>query len=187
MIILIDQDGTLADFIGGFTEKWAAKYPEKTCISPEHYLSPRVLDHYSDEPREIVESIYSSPGFIFGLSPIEGGIEAVKEMAGIGYDVRICTAPLGLYKNCIVEKYAWVEKYLGQEFVKKVIMTKDKTLIKGDVLIDDSFQKGMLIPSWEHMVFDRPYNRDLSGIRLNGWKNWKDALHLLRDVYPQKS
>lgn len=34
-------------------------------------------------------------------------------------------------------QYAWVEKHLGQEFLEQVILTRDKTLITGDILIDD--------------------------------------------------
>ena len=38
---------------------------------------------------------------------------------------------------CVCVQYAWVEKHLGQEFVEQVILTRDKTLISGDILIDD--------------------------------------------------
>lgn len=176
MIILIDQDETLADFIGGFSDKWSAKYPEKTAFPTGSYTSPRVLDHYPDEPKDLVESIYTSPGFIFGLNPIEGGIEAIKEMIAEGHDVRICTSPLSSYENCITEKYLWIEKYLGRDFTKKMIVTKDKTLIRGDILIDDSVPKGVITPSWKHIIFDRPHNRNIPGTRLERWSDWKEMI-----------
>lgn len=34
-------------------------------------------------------------------------------------------------------QYAWVEKHLGYDFLEQVILTRDKTLIAGDLLIDD--------------------------------------------------
>ncbi len=34
-------------------------------------------------------------------------------------------------------QYAWVEKHLGYDFLEQVILTRDKTLIAGDILIDD--------------------------------------------------
>lgn len=34
-------------------------------------------------------------------------------------------------------QYAWVEKHLGRDFLEQVILTRDKTLITGDILIDD--------------------------------------------------
>jgi len=32
-------------------------------------------------------------------------------------------------------------------------------------------------PSWEHIFYDRPYNRDMEKRRLT-WENWKDVLEL---------
>lgn len=34
-------------------------------------------------------------------------------------------------------QYAWVEKHLGHDFLEQVILTRDKTLVTGDILIDD--------------------------------------------------
>lgn len=34
-------------------------------------------------------------------------------------------------------QYAWVERHLGPEFLDKVILTRDKTIVSGDILIDD--------------------------------------------------
>lgn len=38
---------------------------------------------------------------------------------------------------CVFFQYAWVEKHLGRDFLEQVILTRDKTLIAGDLLIDD--------------------------------------------------
>ncbi len=176
MIILIDQDETIADFIGGFTESWAAAYPDKPVFPIERYSSSRVADHYPEGLNDLARSIYTSPGFILGLKPIEGAIQAVKEMVASGHEVRICTSPLSAYDNCVTEKYLWVERNFGRDFTKRIIMTKDKTLIRGDILIDDSVPKGILPPSFRHIIFDRPYNRSLPGARLCGWDSWRDIV-----------
>ena len=68
----------------------------------------------------------------------------------------------------MLEKYEWVENYLGDAWVKRIILTRDKTLIKGDYLIDD---KPVITgversPEWEQIVYDRPYNRDVNKKRL---------------------
>ena len=34
-------------------------------------------------------------------------------------------------------QYHWVEKHLGPQFVERIILTSDKTVISGDLLIDD--------------------------------------------------
>uniref|UniRef100_A0A3Q3WBF6 Uncharacterized protein n=1 Tax=Mola mola TaxID=94237 RepID=A0A3Q3WBF6_MOLML len=98
-------------------------------------------------------------------------------------DVFICTSPIKHYKHCPYEKYAWVEKHLGQEFVEQVILTRDKTLISGDILIDD---KPDIIgvepkPMWEHILFTAYHNKHLSTRpsqrRLQSWcDDWRAIL-----------
>jgi hypothetical protein len=34
-------------------------------------------------------------------------------------------------------QYAWIEKHLGYDFLDQIILTRDKTVVTGDVLIDD--------------------------------------------------
>jgi len=34
-------------------------------------------------------------------------------------------------------QFAWVKQHLGAEWMKRIIITCDKTLIHGDLLIDD--------------------------------------------------
>lgn len=176
MIILIDQDNTIADFIGGFQKLWRAKYPKEIVIPIEQYKSYRIVEHYPPELREKIESIYTSPGFIVGLEPIKGSIEAINEIIGEGHEVYICTSPLSTYER-VIEKYQWVEKYFGQDFIKKIILTKNKVLVRGDFLIDDhSPPQSTLVPTWKHVVFDQPYNRNIEGKRLKRWEGWREVL-----------
>jgi len=47
----------------------------------------------------------------------------------------------------------------GPSWVDRIVLAKDKTLVRGDVLIDDKPEvTGSLCPSWEHLVFEAPYN-----------------------------
>lgn len=34
-------------------------------------------------------------------------------------------------------QYAWIEKHLGYDFLDQIILTRDKTVVTGDILIDD--------------------------------------------------
>jgi 5'-nucleotidase len=100
-------------------------------------------------------------------------------MLAAGHDVRICTSPLTRFENCVPEKFLWVQRHLGDDWVQRIILTKDKTLVRGDVLIDDKPEvTGRLEPSWEHIVFEAPYNTASNARRLN-WANWAQVF---RDV-----
>ena len=110
---------------------------------------------------------------------MDGGKEALTEMKEKGHIVFLCTSPLTEYTNCILEKYQWVDEHLGFDWTKKIIITKDKTLVRGDYLIDDNPNpKGALAPAWEHIIYDFPYNREIKDKRRLTWENWKEVLKL---------
>lgn len=177
MTILIDQDNTIADFLGGFQKLWQMKYPKEIFIPTKQYTSYRITEQYPPELKEKIESIYTSPGFILGLEPIKGSIEAISEMANEGHEVYVCTSPLSSYEHCVIEKYQWVDKYLGRNFTKKIILTKNKALVRGDFFIDDNpLPRGSLAPMWKHIIFDQPYNKDIAGKRLRRWEDWREVL-----------
>uniref|UniRef100_A0A8C5RE55 5',3'-nucleotidase, mitochondrial n=1 Tax=Laticauda laticaudata TaxID=8630 RepID=A0A8C5RE55_LATLA len=83
-------------------------------------------------------SIWESKNFFMELNPLPGAVEALKEMAELeATEVFICTSPIKKYRYCPYEKFAWIEKHFGHEFLEHVILTRDKTIVSGHVLIDD--------------------------------------------------
>lgn len=179
MLILIDQDGVLADFEQGVSEYWQAKFGKALPILPDerkHFY----LAHDLPEHRDELYAIYSVKGFFANLPPMAGAIDALHELLRVEHDVRICTAPITAYQNCVAEKFAWVEQHLGKEWVQRIILTKDKTWVRGDILIDDKPNiTGNLTPVWEHWVYDQPYNRHLTKNPRISWQNkesWQSLL-----------
>ena len=80
----------------------------------------------------------SIPGFYQSI-PVKAG--ATK---GFNYlwdlpetEVYILTAPSILNPHCYMEKRIWVEKYLGMRAVHNLIISPNKSLLKGEWLIDD--------------------------------------------------
>ena len=57
-------------------------------------------------------------------------------------------------QHCVTEKYQWVDKYLGKKAVTQLMLTKDKTIVHGDILIDDKpLIKGLDEPRKGSTVF----------------------------------
>lgn len=172
-IVLVDMDGVIADFETGFIQSWKQKYPHLAYIPKEQRKNPRITDDYPQIYRKKVEGIYKSKGFFLSLPAVEKAKKGISELRDIGYEVFICSRPLTEYKFCVQEKYLWVEKHLGKDWIKKIILTKDKTLIRGNYLIEDwPEQLGLVTPLWQIVIFDQPYNREYNN---NSRINWKSC------------
>lgn len=177
-IILVDQDGVLANYTKAHCEAIAREFPELPRLSESEVTNWSTEDHFPEAYRTRIEALALCSGFFFQLEPIPGAIEAMETLLAHGHDVRICTAPKKIFDNCVAEKFAWVKKYLGQHFVERIIMTRDKTLVHGDVLIDDNPSiHGEREPTWTHILYDQPYNQSVARPRLT-WTNYQEVLEL---------
>lgn len=176
-MLLIDQEGCLSNMEQGFYSKWKDIYPEEFCIPPQERTTHMIVDEYPSNLKTKVKSIYHAEGFFSSLDPMPGAVKALREMERLGIDFRICTSPLHHYQNCLVEKYDWIERHFGFEVTKRMILTQDKTLIRGQYLIDDKPEiQGTYQPEWEHILFDAPYNRDILGRKRIDWSSWERVL-----------
>ncbi len=177
MRILVDMDGVLADFERGFEEAWRATYPDLPVVPAAERRHLLVQDEYPPEWRGHVHAIFHAPGFFRTLPPVPGGRGALEALLALGCDVRLCSTPLLDYRHCVVEKYEWVERELGPAWLDRLILTRDKTIIRADVLIDDRPQlDGTDAPTWEHILYDQPYNRTDRGKRRLTWQTWRAVL-----------
>jgi 5'-nucleotidase len=165
--ILIDMDGVLVDWDKGFLKEWGDR---PMGLRNKYEMEQCVGEGYSEEAK----SVFYQKGFFFNLPPMAGSLEALHAIVSRGYDVKICTRPI-LSPYCVQEKYAWVEKYLGSQWMEKIVMTSDKTIVIGSLLIDDHpAMKGSRVPSWRQVIFDAPYNRGRTDLpRLNSWDQWE--------------
>jgi 5'-nucleotidase len=175
-VILVDLDGVAVNLVDGWKKIWNEKYPDRQITAdPTTFLLEDAYSGFGTE-KEIAEIIHT-PDFFLKLEPMPGAIEAFKQMHDSGLELYICSAPTSL--SCSYsEKIDWVEMHLGRDWTKRVILTKDKTLVQGDYLIDDNpAVVGAFDPSWEHILFDASYNRSEQDKRFRiTWKNWPSLL-----------
>jgi len=110
--LLIDMDEVLVDFVGSPRLKnWGGEYA----------------------PIQMYEK-----GFFKELKPIPGAIDAINSLISSNfYDIYICTQPVARSPHSYSEKIEWIAKYIP-DLIDKVIMTQNKNIIKGDILIDDN-------------------------------------------------
>uniref|UniRef100_A0A670Y3X8 5',3'-nucleotidase, mitochondrial n=1 Tax=Pseudonaja textilis TaxID=8673 RepID=A0A670Y3X8_PSETE len=160
---------------------YRARYPDLPYIALDERRGFWVSEQYGKLQPGLSEkaiSIWESKNFFMELNPLPGAVEALKEMAELeATEVFICTSPIKKYRYCPYEKFAWIEKHFGHEFLEHVILTRDKTIVSGHVLIDDRGQK--------HVLFTACHNKHLqlppSCHRLHSWADdWKAILESKR-------
>lgn len=79
----------------------------------------------------------SQIGFFSGLKPIPGAVGAYKWLKSQGFRVLFLTAPSVMNPLCYTEKRLSIEKIFGYTACEDLIIATDKSLLRGNVLIDD--------------------------------------------------
>lgn len=183
-VVLLDMDSVLVDWDEGFWNKWQDRSPIDRSLS--HSIEECLI---GDAGLEIqAKEIYLSKGVFRDLVPMDGALKAMKQMEKAGLKLFICTTPIAGSEFCSQEKLDWVKNYLGENWVDRVILTANKTLVVGDILIDDKLPKEFLrhgrhaTTAWKQIVFDAPYNRKVeSGVphcpRMFHWRDWQACVY----------
>lgn len=82
------------------------------------------------------DQVKQMPNAYTTMSPMAGALEAVRSLIGMGHDVWLATKPPTGIPHAYADKVRWVLHHLP-ELKRKIILTSDKSLLRGDVLIDD--------------------------------------------------
>lgn len=170
-VILVDMDGVLADWETAYVETYRALYPDARIPDPGTRTSYR-----TDEPH--ARAVWASEGLYARMTPIAGAKTALQEIeSGLGAEIRICSAPAYDNHSCLSEKTQWLTRHLGEKYARTAIFTTDKTLARGDILIDDKpTVTGLYEPTWRHVIYSQPYNQAATGPRLTAWADWRTEL-----------
>lgn len=132
--LLVDVDGILANL----QDDW---YPRYNALKPEGYpdLTPASVTSW-DIPQAhhpTLWGVISQPGLYRNLKPLPGAVEGLKAVYDSGrYDIYIVTSATAA-EHTPTEKIAWLGEYFPYISRKNIITAHNKTLIRGDVLIDD--------------------------------------------------
>lgn len=180
MRVLVDMDGVIADWGHAYGES-LDRFGDEAAAIPRH-KDQRQFDltaGRTDREKALIGAVMVEPGFYSRIKPIDGAEAALKAMVDDGHDVRIVTSPWISNPTCASDKLNWVVRHYGHLWGPRVIITADKTLVRGDILIDDKPEiHGEEEPTWEHVLFDQPYNREAKRRRLHDWAedSWRDIL-----------
>jgi len=179
MNCLIDMDGVLVDFVGGFRRAWAKRG------HPDYFAEWTVWDFFAFVPKEYhgeLHAVMCEPGFFRGLPAMPGAQAALAEMAADGHALWICSTPWPGNNRCVEEKIDWLVEHFGETLaLKRSIFTQDKTIIHGDLLVDDKPHiKGAATPTWQQVVYTHPYNVHVTDKPHLTWATWREVFATLK-------
>jgi 5'(3')-deoxyribonucleotidase len=123
-------------------------------------IKNEILEKYADDKDEI-------PGIFSLMLPIEGAVDAFNQLSQ-KYDTYILSTAPWENPSAWSDKLVWVKTYLGQQAHKRLILSHNKNLNKGDYLIDDRLANGAKDFQGEHIHF-----------KTDKFPNWQAVLNYL--------
>jgi len=176
-VLLLDMDGVVVDCEKHFLDTWRGRYPDEFYVPLEKRATFWLEGQYPTNCHERIRQILNEPGFFLGMPPMAGAVNAVEGLRLAGYELFICTRPMPSSDTMVGEKIQWIGRHLGAHMRQRMFVVTDKTLVRGAWLLDDKpdAEHGLVTPTWEHVLFNQPYNRQVLGKRRADWTNWQSV------------
>lgn len=184
--MLVDMDGTLVDYDAEFAKRWANMHPNRDDSEMIRDRTKFEIElNFPKEDYSDVCRVISECGFFQKLLPFKGAIEALHEMETLGFHVLLCSSPSRFqFEDSASGKFEWIRQWLGEDWMNRLILTRDKTVVDAPVLIDDKpdIFGACSNPTWTQVLFTQSYNTSIQGKpRMSDWSEWR---RVLKPFYP---
>ena len=172
LTILVDMDDVLEDLLGAWVSYLNHKYGTKT--KPDDVSDWDISRFFPTlNQSQIYEPLYMD-SFWYGVKPKSGASDALQKLIGAGHKVYVVTS--SSHETLSTKMTAVLFKYFPFLTWGDVIITSNKQLIRGDVLVDDGVHN-LVDGKYAKILFDAPHNRNYNA-EANGMRrvcNWDEA------------
>ena len=167
--ILCDIDGVVDDLVEQITNKYNEAYNDNLTIEQ---ITEYNMNLFTKPECEDVFDEFCTPELILNMNPIEGAVEAITELMR-EHDFYFITSTI---PENVGYKNSWLKEYFPLYTEKMLIVTYDKSVVPGDILIDD-YADNLHSNVKLNLLYNRPWNM---GVQENAnYKrvyDWNDIL-----------
>ena len=178
LTIFVDMDDT----IEALTDAWLPRINEKYGyhVTPEEMTSWNMEENFPGLTNEEIFSVLDDS--IWGeTAPVPGAREVLEGWVSEGHRVYIVTAtPYETLKAKMDDLlFRWFP-FIGWS---QVIITSNKQLLKGDVMVDDGLHN-LIGGDYLRILVDTPHNRDVDDEKegLLRVKNWAEIENIVKEA-----
>ncbi len=181
MTILVDMDDTIEQMLKAWLDGANKKYGRN--VACEESVSWDVSAAYPGLTREQIYDIPRQPGFWKTVDPVPGAAEALQRFTAAGHKVFIVTATP--YEQISEKMTDHLFRYFPFLTWDQVIITGNKQMIRGDVLIDDGVHN-LEGGDYVKILVTAPYNKDYDAeangmIRVRNWQEIEEEIRKLEE------
>ena len=176
MTILVDMDDVLEQLLDGMIRYINSRYGTKTTL--DDIREWELASAFPGLSREQIYSPELDPDFWKDVKPMPGANEALQKLIADGHEIYIVTA--SLYQTLPEKMDEVLFRYFPYISWDHVIVTHNKHLIHGDVLVDDG-PHNLTGGSYRKILFEAPHNRnfDESSIGAKRARTWEEVYELI--------
>lgn len=164
-IAFVDVDGVVADLISVWLSRYNKDYNDNlksfdiTDWGVDAFVKP--------EAKQKIFSYIEDSSIYDDVHPIQFSYEGIETLRNYGFRVVFITTPS---PNTYGRKLEWLIHYafLDNKFSKDYIETRDKSLVYGDIMIDD-YYKNLEGFSGKKLLFNQPWNYNNQQLKHYSW------------------
>jgi 5'(3')-deoxyribonucleotidase len=164
MIIGIDMDGCLVDFVGAALPRikslWGIDIYAEDLTKPRIEKSVNAKLPFLVDEEALCKALFQ-PGFFSSMLPRKGAVEAVKTLHEAGHTIVVITKAYLHSSFVVAEKADWLAMHLRGIPYQTIVVRENasKLLVNVDVLVDDD-PENLEHPTAISMGVRHPWNKD---------------------------
>lgn len=174
--ILVDVDGVVADLCTNWLAFYNRDYNDS--VQLEQITEWDIHKFLKPECGTKMYEYLKDPSIYDEVKPIPGAQEAIEYLRIHGEKIAYLTS--GFFTS----KAEWLHRHgflLGSwQFAKDIVVASDKSLIHGDVLIDDGLHN--ITDPERSILFDQPWNQEAPA-EYRRAHSWQDVIFILEKAF----